>query len=919
MRWFTRLPHWQMAVFAFVFVGAGILLVATPSDALVPLEEDVAQLIGAILAFLGWAITQVLLMAVNVLIKVAEYNSFVTSPAVERGWVIVRDLTNMFFIVVMLVIAFGTVLGLEEYSYKRMLPRLLIMAVVINFSKLICGLMIDFSQVVMITFVDGFSAIAAGNFLTLFKVTHFLTPDATSVQAAVNNRSSLWANVASMGLAAIMMLISVAVVAILTLMLVFRIVMLWLLVVMSPLAFFLSAFPKGKAASAYAKWWELFGNYVIVGPFVAFFLWLSLAVAGTGDLAATQGLVSSGTTGANSISLFTSQGGTTPVLISFIIGTAMLLGGMTLASQFGTAGGSMMASTAQWFQQKGRDAITKPLGFAAGTAGSYAKLAEAKIAKSTGVHLPGFGHYTTGWKKGMDKRVATAQADAQKTIQGRIQQGGAMAGVRRFFGDAEGTGEMGFVKNALDSVRLTKPWAYAAGGWENYAGLAEQSRVKAAGLQTKRREAEKNRKQGLTQELESSEMAMADDRLPMAERTAARERAEVLRGSLDKLDRNEELNDDDRKKLADQMLKAPKDSDSQKRIQGALNATVDMEQYDVDIAKEQKLAAKFNDKAIRSRAAGGKVPAEFAKHGLSGAELAGYYNIAKEQKNGDEMVRVVKRAFADGEADELAKNLGVEIGVDVQQNFKNIWNKVGQDAGLAPQQTLAAADEASANNKYKDFNYSNQVVTGAAGVKRWSSEDEFQTARNKDLDKGENFSQAIRKGLTKQVGSKDENGVLQLDAAGAVAMANAANMRKLIDKLDKQQVPALDVAVLKKSFEEIAKQMRKAVPDGDTAALENRLAELRQALNSFEVGDSFSDALTRFRKSMPTAAAPRSGGGGGGGGSAPAPVSGSPAPARPTRPTTVAPPSTPPPSTAPLGGTGGSFGGSSAPPTPPTT
>ena len=66
----------------------------------------------------------------------------------------------MFFVVVLLIIALATILNQEKYSYKTWLPKLILMAVLINFSKMICGLIIDVAQVVMMTFVNAFKDVS---------------------------------------------------------------------------------------------------------------------------------------------------------------------------------------------------------------------------------------------------------------------------------------------------------------------------------------------------------------------------------------------------------------------------------------------------------------------------------------------------------------------------------------------------------------------------------------------------------------------------------------------------------------------------------------------------------------------------------------------------------------------------------------
>jgi len=86
---------------------------------------------------------------------------------VVKGWAIVRDLCNMFFIVILLVIAFATILRVEGYDIKKMVPKLIIMAILINFSKTICGLIIDAADLIMNAFVSAFTGSMSGNLTTM--------------------------------------------------------------------------------------------------------------------------------------------------------------------------------------------------------------------------------------------------------------------------------------------------------------------------------------------------------------------------------------------------------------------------------------------------------------------------------------------------------------------------------------------------------------------------------------------------------------------------------------------------------------------------------------------------------------------------------------------------------------------------------
>jgi len=123
--------------------------------------------------FFAGAIYEVIILPLVALLKVelwilpiiAQYNNFLTEPGVTKGWVALRDLGNMFFIVVLLIIAFSTILKIQTYGYRQLLKRFIIVAILVNFSKTIVGLLIDFSQVIMLTFVDAIKAVAAGNIM----------------------------------------------------------------------------------------------------------------------------------------------------------------------------------------------------------------------------------------------------------------------------------------------------------------------------------------------------------------------------------------------------------------------------------------------------------------------------------------------------------------------------------------------------------------------------------------------------------------------------------------------------------------------------------------------------------------------------------------------------------------------------------
>lgn len=361
-------------------VGLGVLMLPLVTKA-GAISNFVLGVVAFIFEMLARLMGFIMLMEVEALIQVAQYSNFVAPGplAVQTGWVVTRDLANMFFILILLIIAFATILSYEEYNYRKLLPRLLIMAVVINFSKTITGIFIDFGQVIMLTFVNGFKEAAGGNFFNAFQVNKLLS---LADKGSINQGSLALA----MALAFIMLATAAAVVLVMLIMLLFRVVMLWILIILSPLAFLASTFPA--AQPYYKKWWADLRQYVISGPIIAFFLWLALFTAQNstnGNIAAGEGFSQLPSAAQREVQAgqtkykIPSDAGESDVLLSMVIITALLFGGLKVAIESGTLGSgvgkAIQAGAAKYAKRAaygtarfaGRQALKPVRGIAANT------------------------------------------------------------------------------------------------------------------------------------------------------------------------------------------------------------------------------------------------------------------------------------------------------------------------------------------------------------------------------------------------------------------------------------------------------------------------------------------------------------------------------------------------------------------------
>ena len=215
---------------------------------------------------------KLLIVFIELLLVIVKYNDFINAPAVVRGWILIRDFTNMAFLVIFIAIAYATILGVEKYEWKRLLPKLLMVAVAVNFSKTLCGVVIDAAQVVMITFVNGFKDVAAGNLVNGLGLSKMLELRELGTDENVTDQAVAVASI----LAVVLLVIAMTVVGVIVLMFLVRIMYLWILIILAPLAFLMAATPGGERL--FQEWWDKLIRYAFVGPIMAFWLWLSFSV-----------------------------------------------------------------------------------------------------------------------------------------------------------------------------------------------------------------------------------------------------------------------------------------------------------------------------------------------------------------------------------------------------------------------------------------------------------------------------------------------------------------------------------------------------------------------------------------------------------------------------------------------------------------
>lgn len=244
---------------------------------------------------LDWIVNFAMYLIAELFMPLITQGTFIQNDIVKAGWPFVQGIANLGFIFALLYIALATTLRLESVStsIQRLLPKLLIGALLVNFSLVIGGLVIDASRLMMATEIK----LAAGPGVTsknfydkLLKATRGYELTGLSGLGGVVTGSGAGASVSNYDYAIgyIMVRARTTVLSgmltvglfLISINLLVRYIALLILLTFSPLAYVAIALPQTK--QYFTQWWQLFIKWVMYGPIVLFFLILILKIQSTG-------------------------------------------------------------------------------------------------------------------------------------------------------------------------------------------------------------------------------------------------------------------------------------------------------------------------------------------------------------------------------------------------------------------------------------------------------------------------------------------------------------------------------------------------------------------------------------------------------------------------------------------------------------
>jgi hypothetical protein len=264
-------------------------------------------------------------------LKPENFASMMNMVAVKNVWIMVRDLLNMAFILVLLFAAFCTVFQVEKWNLKKVWLGVLLNALLVNFSFPIARFFIDISNVIMYYFLNSMFGNTGGDGI----LTTFLA--GTQLANAMQPPSG---DIPFLVMAIIFTFIFGMTMLVLAIMFLVRLIALTMIVMFSPIGFVGYIFP---ATHKYADmWWGYLMRYAFFGPAMVFMMMVALSVMK--EVQANQ-VVKFAAISANNV---------TPELSTFIgdaafmsIPLVILWFGMGIAQSFGIEGAATVTAGAK--------------------------------------------------------------------------------------------------------------------------------------------------------------------------------------------------------------------------------------------------------------------------------------------------------------------------------------------------------------------------------------------------------------------------------------------------------------------------------------------------------------------------------------------------------------------------------------------
>lgn len=411
---------------------------------------NVLKGVGYLFFQVGGKFLQVMALGLDMSIdKTIDSSMYKGLSAIQVGWTAIRDISNMFFIFVLLYIAIQTILGMADGKTKRMVAHLIIAALLINFSLFATQVVVDAGNMLTVGFWSNIKTTQASGTTGGFAP---VVMEGLKIQTAFNGGQGSNTDKAKIYFGgAIVMFIAGYVLLAGAIMMIVRTVTLIILMIVSPFAFLGFALPTG---GGFAKKWldELIGA-TFVAPAFVMMLYLNMIIIRSLDI---TNLGAAG--GSGFAAVFAGDVSNFAIIYNFLVVIILLLASLKVANSISKDAGSSAGAWAKkaigYGGAAGFGGAAWGLRKSVGNGASKLKNNEAiqKAAQQTGM-------------KGMMARTAlrTSNAAARSSFDVRNAPGMKSAGASALagytgvkFGSAGGAGGELAQRQAKDQAIIKK-------------------------------------------------------------------------------------------------------------------------------------------------------------------------------------------------------------------------------------------------------------------------------------------------------------------------------------------------------------------------------------------------------------------------------------------------------------------------------
>jgi len=185
---------------------------------------------------------------------------------IQIGWTLLRDMTNMLFVLGLAYIGLATAINKSNFNTKKIFGNIILIALLINFTPVICGVVVDVANIISNFFL------ASVNFNSMPEILNIYQGGVIEALKNISSATTLMKLVALIvyGYAGAFVLL------VFTFIFFMRPIFIWILVIFSPLAFFAWIFEDTR--KWFQQWWSQFLQWSFVGVPAGFFIYLSQQV-----------------------------------------------------------------------------------------------------------------------------------------------------------------------------------------------------------------------------------------------------------------------------------------------------------------------------------------------------------------------------------------------------------------------------------------------------------------------------------------------------------------------------------------------------------------------------------------------------------------------------------------------------------------